>query len=275
MNTEKLISPEIENFYTQTSEEARLQLGLGPLEFERNKDLIQRYLPKAGKGIVVDVGGGPGIYSEWLAKLGYTVHLIDPVPKHIKQATKRANALKKPFKATLGEAQQLAFADESADIVILHGPLYHLQDKQARLKAIIEAKRVLKKNGIILGFAINYAASTIAGLLNGFMHEPGFLDMCKRELLSGIHTPPASMPGSLAEAYYHKPTQLIEEFKEAGIEFINIYAVEGLVWLDKKYFESRADASKKQALTDLLSITENDLSLLALSPHMMIAARKI
>lgn len=274
MNSDKLISAEIENFYTQTSEEARLQLGLGPLEFERNKDLIQRYLP-ASKGVILDVGGGPGAYSEWLAGLGYTVNLIDPVPKHIKQATKKANSLKKPFKAILGEARKLDFANETADVVILHGPLYHLQDKQARLAALNEAKRVTKKGGIVIGFAINYAASTIAGLLNGFIHEPGFIEMCKQELLSGIHTPPKNMPGSLAEAYYHRPSELIEEFKEVALDFINIYAVEGVVWLDKKYFESRGDAKKKQALMDLLSITENDQALLALSPHMMIATRKV
>ena len=273
MNANRLISAEIENFYTKTSEEARLQLGLGPLEFERNKDLIQRYLPTT-KGVILDVGGGPGAYAEWLSGMGYTVHLIDPVPKHIKQATKRANNLKKPFKAILGEARQLNFAEESVDLVILHGPLYHLQGKHDRIRAIQEARRVVKKNGIIVGFAINYAASTIAGLLNGFMHEPGFIEICKRELLTGNHNPPESMPGSLAEAYYHRPAQLIEEFKEAGLEFINIYAVEGVVWLDKKYFESRADAKKKQSLMDLLTITESDPALLALSPHMMIAVKK-
>ncbi|MBA4853086.1 class I SAM-dependent methyltransferase [Emticicia sp. BO119] len=274
MNADRLISVEIESFYTQTSEEARLQLGLGPLEFERNKDLIQRHLP-VSKGVILDVGGGPGIYSEWLSGMGYTVYLIDPVPKHIKQATKRASGLKKPFKVILGEARQLNFADESVDVVILHGPLYHLQDKQARIKALQEAKRVVKKNGVILGFAINYAASTIAGLLNGLIHEPGFIEMCKQELLTGVHTPPKNMVGSLAEAYYHRPAQLIEEFKEAELTFINIYAVEGVVWLDKKYFESRADAKKKQALIDLLTITENDQALLALSPHMMIAGKKV
>ena len=79
-----LINPEIEDFYSQTSEEGRLELGLGPLEFERNKELISRYLPKKGK--VIDVGGGPGVYSEWMAGLGHEVILIDPVEKHIKQA---------------------------------------------------------------------------------------------------------------------------------------------------------------------------------------------
>lgn len=274
MKSEKLISTEIENFYTQTSEEARLQLGLGPLEFERNKNLIQRHLP-ASKGTILDVGGGPGAYAAWLTGLGYTVHLIDPVPKHIKQATKRASSLKKPFKAILGEARHLNFPDESADVVILHGPLYHLQEKQARIDAIQEAKRVLRKGGVVLGFAINYAASTIAGLLNGLMYEPGFMEMCLRELTTGVHTPPDSMPGALVEGYYHRPAQLIEEFKETGLEYMNIYAVEGVVWMDKKYFESRADAGKKQALMHLLSVTENDQALLALSPHMMIAAKKI
>ena len=273
MTSNQLISNEIESFYQQTSEEARLQLGLGPLEFERNKHLIQQYLPSS-KGTIIDVGGGPGIYSEWLSTLGHTVHLIDPVPKHIKQANKRANSLKKPFKAILGEARKLEFPNEFADVVILHGPLYHLQEKKDRMVAINEAKRVLKKNGIVLGFAINYAASTIAGLLNGFIHEEGFLDMCKQELISGIHNPPKNLPGILPEAYYHKPTELVSEFNEADLQYLDTYAVEGVVWLDKKYFESRSDPKKRQALMELLTITETDKSLLALSPHMMIAARK-
>ena len=119
MAASHLINPEIENFYAQTSEEGRLELGLGPLEFERNKELIQRYLPK--KGIVIDVGGGPGIYSEWLAGIGHQVYLIDPVEKHIKQANKRSTKAKKPFKCILGEAQKLELDDNFADVMILHG----------------------------------------------------------------------------------------------------------------------------------------------------------
>ena len=54
-----LIDSEITDFYNQSSEESRLTVGLGPLEFERNKDLISRYLPD-GKGVIADVGGGTG-----------------------------------------------------------------------------------------------------------------------------------------------------------------------------------------------------------------------
>ena len=98
-----LINPEIESFYAQTSEENRLDLGLGPLEFERNKELIQKYLPKK-KGVIIDVGGGPGVYAEWLASLGYEVHLFDPVEKaKDAERQKQDNLEKMTKKATLFE----------------------------------------------------------------------------------------------------------------------------------------------------------------------------
>lgn len=268
----KLISTAIEDFYTSTSEEGRLQLGLGPLEFERNKELISRYLTK--KNVVVDVGGGPGVYSEWLANLGHEVYLIEPVEKHIKQAQKRSAKAKKPFKVILGEAQKLELPDNFADIVILHGPLYHLQQQQERINAIGEAKRVLKPGGIALGFAINHSASTITALLNGFIHTPGIFEMCKEELRYGTHTPPQNMPGVLPSAYFHHPDELKRELEMAGLAYLDTLAVEGLIWMDKNYFESRSDAGKKANMMELMQITENDRSLLSLSPHMMIAGKK-
>ena len=272
MAASKLINPDIDDFYSTTSEEGRLQLGLGPLEFERNKELIGRYLPK--KGTVIDVGGGPGVYSEWLAGLGHEVILIEPVEKHIRQANNRSAKAKKPFKSILGEAQKLELADNSADVVILHGPLYHLQSKADRIGAITEAKRVLKPKGVVLGFAINHTASTIAALLNGFIHAPEIFNMCMEELKTGIHTPPKSMPGVLPSAYFHRSEQLKTEFEEAGLTYLDTYAVEGLVWMDKNYFESRYNTTKKARMMELMQITENDRSLLSLSPHMMIAAKK-
>lgn len=249
-----------------------MQLGLGPLEFERNKELISRYLPK--KGLIVDVGGGPGIYSEWLAGLGHDVILVDPVEKHIRQANKRSAKAKQTFRSILGEAQKLELADNIADVVILHGPLYHLQSKADRIRAITEARRVLKPKGVVLGFAINYTASTIAALLNGFIHTPEILDMCMEELRTGIHTPPNNMPGVLPSAYFHQPGELKAEFEESGLTYLDTYAVESLIWMDKNYFETRSNSNKKEKIMELVKVTENDPGLLSLSPHMMISVRK-
>lgn len=273
MKSKQLISRNIEVFYNKASEETRLDKGMGIFEFERIKSLIEKYIPSSSSKII-DIGGGTGKYSEWLAKKGHQVHLVEPVSKHIKIAQKRANKLKNKFSVHLGESQSLDFQNNFADLIILHGPLYHLQKKEDRELTIKEAKRVLKNDGIILGFAINYTASTLVGLLNGLIHKKTFFEMCKEELTTGVHNPPDDFPWLLAEAYYHKPEQLKDEFINQELTYLNIYAVEGMAWLDKDYFANMLNDKKKNALIKLIQITQNDSYLLPFSPHMMIVVKK-
>ncbi|MDO6739238.1 class I SAM-dependent methyltransferase [Wenyingzhuangia sp. 2_MG-2023] len=273
MKKKDLISRDIDVFYTKASEETRLEKGMGIFEFERIKELILKYIAKPNAKII-DVGGGTGKYSEWLAKQGHEVYMVEPVEKHLKIAQKRADKLKNKFAVIAGEAQHLDFKNNFADLVIIHGPLYHLQKKEDRLEAIAEAKRVLKKDGIILGFAINHAASTIVGLLQGLIHKKPFFDMCKEELTTGIHLPPNEYPWLLAEAYYHKPTELKQEFLSQDLQLINLVAVEGITWLDKDYFANMLHKKNQKNLAELTKITENNEELLAFSPHMMLVAKK-
>ncbi|WP_189663163.1 MULTISPECIES: class I SAM-dependent methyltransferase [unclassified Polaribacter] len=269
----KLISKELENFYNKASEETRLEKGMGIFEFERIKELIQLHLSNP-TATIIDVGGGTGKYAEWLSKNDHQVHLVEPVLKHIKLAEKRAKKLKNPFSVTIGEAKKLPYKNDTADLVILHGPLYHLQKREDRVTAILEAKRVLKKGGVILGFAINYTASTLVGLMNGMIHANSFFDMCKEELTTGVHNAPKDFPFLLADAYYHKPQGLKDEFLEQDLEFINLFAVESLIWLDSEYFANMIDQKKSKTLKELQKLTQNDEYLLPFSPHMMIAVRK-
>lgn len=274
MNNKQLISRNIELFYNKASEETRLNKGMGVFEFERIKSLIEKHIASSNSKII-DVGGGTGKYSEWLAKKGHQVYLVEPVQKHIKLAKKRADKLKNTFSVQFGESRKLEFPNNFADLIILHGPLYHLQNKKDRDLTIQEAKRVLKNDGIILGFAINYTASTLVGLLNGLIHKKIFFKMCKEELTTGIHNPPDDLPWLLAEAYYHKPEQLKQEFvTQNNLTYLNTYAVEGMAWLDKDYFASMLNDKKKKTLLELIKVTENDSNLLSFSPHMMIAVKK-
>ena len=73
------------SYYEQFDERSRLTKGAGLLEFFRMQEIIERFAAPP-PGAVLDVGGGPGRYSCWLARLGYEVHLIDPVSKHLQQA---------------------------------------------------------------------------------------------------------------------------------------------------------------------------------------------
>ncbi|WP_109852842.1 bifunctional 2-polyprenyl-6-hydroxyphenol methylase/3-demethylubiquinol 3-O-methyltransferase UbiG [Aquimarina sp. AU58] len=273
MNSKQLISRNIELFYNTASEETRLNKGMGVFEFERTKSLIEKYITTSPSKII-DIGGGTGKYSEWLANKGHQVHLVEPIPKHIKIAQDRADKLKNRFSVHWGESRKLEFPNNFADLILLHGPLYHLQKKEDRALSIREAKRVLKNNGIILGFAINYTASTLVGLLNGLIHKKSFFEMCKNELTNGIHNPPDDFPWLLAEAYYHTPEQLKNEFISQELTYLTTYAVEGMAWLDKNYFTNMLNDKKKETLLKLTKITENDSYLLPFSPHMMIAVKK-
>lgn len=265
----KFIDPSIDHFYTKSQEELRLSVGLGPLEFERNKILISRYLTSSSR--IADIGGGPGHYSEWLAGLGHEVTLIDPVKKHISQAKKRSG--KNFFTCLQGEACHLPLDDGSQDVIIMHGPLYHLQEEEERITALQEAGRKLKKDGILLGFAITHSASTVAALHSGLIYDSEILAMCAEELCSGIHQPPSEFPFMLPKGFYHRPSELIAEFKMAGFEPVELLPVEGLAWLDGNFFKNWADPSKRSQLLRLIQMTERDRELLYFSPHIMIAAR--
>ncbi|MBA5791696.1 class I SAM-dependent methyltransferase [Flavobacterium sp. xlx-214] len=272
MKKHNLISSNIELFYNKASEEDRLSKGMGVFEFQRIKYLISLYLKNSST--ILDIGGGTGKYSEWLSKLNHNVYLVEPVDKHLKMARDRSQKLKNKFKVVKGESRNLDFPNNFADLIILHGPLYHLQNRNDRIQTINEAKRVLKQNGVILGFGINATASTLVGLLNGLIYKPTFIEMCKSELTLGIHNPPEDFPWLLAEAFYHKPSVLKDEFLECNLKVDKMFAVEGFVWLDKDYYSNMLDPKRRAVLDDLLMITENDESLLPFSPHMMIVAKK-
>ncbi|MEY8779583.1 class I SAM-dependent methyltransferase [Allomuricauda sp. XS_ASV26] len=273
MNNKQLINRNIELFYNKASEETRLNKGMGVFEFERVKCLIEQFITEPALKII-DVGGGTGKYSEWLARKGHEVHLVEPVEKHLKLAQNRARKIKNKYSVHQGESRNLKFQNNYADLIILHGPLYHLQKKEDRVLTIKEAKRVVKNKGIILGFAINYTASTLVGLLNGLIHNKFFFEMCKEELTTGIHNPPENFPWLLAEAYYHNPAELKEEFLDQELEYLNTYAVEGMAWLDKDFFSNITNNKRKTNLLELINVTQNDSYLLHFSPHMMIAAQK-
>ena len=84
---------------------------MGFFEFERIKTLIERHIFKP-QITIIDVGGGTGKYSEWLAKKGHDVHLIEPVQKHITLAKSRANSLKNKFSVKQGQSCNLEIENE-------------------------------------------------------------------------------------------------------------------------------------------------------------------
>jgi hypothetical protein len=111
------LAPEVERFYSETFDESeRLTTAAdGRLELLRTQELLRRYLPPAPAKIL-DVGGGPGVHAKWLVADGYEVDLIDPVARHVEQASSIC-------RASIGDARHLDAADDTYDVVLLLGPL--------------------------------------------------------------------------------------------------------------------------------------------------------
>jgi ubiquinone/menaquinone biosynthesis C-methylase UbiE len=182
---------------------------------------------------VLDVGGGAGVYGLPLAREGYSVHLIDPVPLHVDQA-REASALQQDAPlvgADVGDARRLTCDDDSVDAVLLLGPLYHLTSRDDRLQALREAYRVVRPGGVLAAAAISRFASTYDGLLRGFLEDPSFEEIVERDVREGQHRNPTGRPEWFTTAFFHLPQELRDEVIEADFMVETLVGIEGPAWV--------------------------------------------
>ena len=149
----------LEEYYTKFKEDHRLTTRHGQVEFEVSMQFIHKYIdevklnrrqsPDSAEQPVkiLDVGAGTGRYSIALAKEGHDVTAVELVKHNLDiLQSKHENV-----KTWQGNAIDLHFLEDNTfDITLLFGPLYHLQSEEEKLKALTEAKRVTKNGGVIL-----------------------------------------------------------------------------------------------------------------------------
>ena len=268
-------SQQIVGYYTAGDEASRLRTGWFQLEQTRTRELILRHLPPA-PATIIDAGGGSGPYACWLASQGYTVHLIDPVRKHVEQA-KAASAAQAKFplaSAEVGDARRLGHADASADAVLLLGPLYHLVEKEERLACLREAHRVLRPQGLLWAAAISRFASLFDSLSAGFFDDPAFAPILARDLEDGQHRNPTDNPIYFTDAYFHRPGELSRELLAAGFRIVQFAAIEGPGWIARDFDRVWNDPRQRERLLAIVRKVESEPSILGASSHIMAIGRK-
>jgi SAM-dependent methyltransferase len=268
-----MIDPAIESHYDTGLERSRLFTDGRPrLEFVRSLELLERLLP-APPARVLDVGGGPGTYAGPLARLGYRVHLVDPVRLHVEQAREAAGSDPASFTAALGDARELAEPDGSQDAVLLFGPLYHLTEAAARERALRQALRVLRPGGRLLAMAVCRFASLLDGLYQGWLDDPDFRPIVEHDLRDGQHRnrDPVGRPEFFTTAYFHTPEGLGEEIGRAGFTGAAVYGVEGPGWPLRKEW---ADPRRREQILFAARSAETEPSLIGFSHHLIAAATK-
>jgi ubiquinone/menaquinone biosynthesis C-methylase UbiE len=268
---------EILEHYGEMYDEAdRLTKGGSRLEFIRTQEIIERYLPTP-PAVIYDIGGGPGAYSLWLAQKGYEVHLIDIVPLHIQLAQAASDKQPDhPLKScSVQDARSLNVPDKTADVVLLMGPLYHLTNREDRLKALTEALRILKPGGVAFCAAISRFASLLDGLYSGFLDHPEFEAIVKHDLQTGQHRNETNNPAYFTTAFLHHPSELKAEIEAAGFQVLKLLGVEGPGWLLPNFEEHWTDQAKRARLLAYMRAIEDETTLLGVSAHLMAIAKKI
>ncbi|MGO9198104.1 MAG: class I SAM-dependent methyltransferase [Acidimicrobiales bacterium] len=261
----------VHEYYERGQEEDRLAEPRGTLEFERTREILLRHLPQA-PATVADVGGGPGRYAMWLAELGYRVFHRDIVPLHAEQTARLAGG-HPAIETAVADARRLDLEDECADAVLLLGPLYHLDRRPDRLQALREARRVLRPGGWLFAAAISRWAVRLDGILRSRLYEvypeaEGMLEGIER---SG-RIPPL-FPGDFC-GYCHRPRQLRAELISAGLDVVDLVAIEGPGHLLDDLPERVEDDRDRRVVLDTACALERVPELLGASPHMLATARR-
>jgi SAM-dependent methyltransferase len=255
-------------------EEPRLEEALGSVEFARTLEVADGVLPRP-PAVVADIGGGPGRYALELAERGYRVVHRDLVPLHVEQlrtaVRDRADGADR-VETAVGDARDLDLDDDSVDAVLLLGPLYHLVERDERLRALQEVRRVARPGAPVLVSAISRWAPRLHGHLAERLYERQafFSELVRVVEESGRLND--DVPGWFT-GYCHRPEQLREEVEAAGLAVEDLVGLEGLAFALGDLPERLADPAGRHVVLDCARAIARVPELLGLSPHLLVVAR--
>ena len=185
----------LNQFYSHYDEEGRLLTRHGHVEFTTTLHYVEKYLQPGMR--ILEIGAGTGRYSHYFARQGYAVDAVELVPHNIDQF----HALTLPEEQVTivqGNACDLsAFRDNTYNITLLLGPLYHLFTEAEKLTALREAIRVTKKGGVIF---VAYCMADPSILQFGFM-KGNAPQLIEKGLLDPVTFKAASTPAELFELH--------------------------------------------------------------------------
>jgi ubiquinone/menaquinone biosynthesis C-methylase UbiE len=182
-------------FYSSYDEEGRLLSKHGQVEYLTTMRYIEKYLRPGMR--ILEIGAATGRYSHTLAQMGYSVDAVELVQHNIDIFNEKT----KPGESVTirqGNAKDLHFlADNSYDITLLLGPMYHLFTVEEQKQALSEALRVTKKDGILfVAYCGNDATMVQYCFGRGMLKEEKY-----QKLVDPVTFKAASDPAELFELY--------------------------------------------------------------------------
>lgn len=209
----------ITQIYEHFDEDTRVTVSRqGQVEYAVTMDYIHKFLKPDTK--VIEIGAGTGQYSIALAKEGYDVTAVELVKKNFDILISHSEGIGN-IHAYQGDALDLSrFEDESFDVTLLFGPLYHVYEKDDVNRAIDEAVRVTKKDGVILVAFL----SVYAIMHNNYLNET-FRDGLKENFTEDFRV------RHFEEQFFtgYDIVEFEELFKEKPVKYLKTVAVDGVL----------------------------------------------
>lgn len=249
----------------------------GRLEFEGTQHVLESTLP--AEGHVLDVGSGPGRYTEWLADRGYTVTAVDPSERQRELARERLSPYIESGTVSVvgGDVCALATETDSADATLcLGGPLSHVLTAADRRRAAAELRRVTVPEGPVVVSVMGRLAAlqTILRVAGRNGHdETAILPDLARDgtyddaLLDGTDLEPTAPPMHL-----FRVTELETLLEDVGLTVTGVTGLEGVLSQRREEFEG-LDASARDAIRETVAAQRWDRGVADLSGHFLATAR--
>lgn len=231
---------------------------------------LDRYIKPGDK--VLDIGGGPGRYSIYLAQKGCDVTLFDLSEGNLVFAEKKSQEYGISFKTVCGDA---CIADEllseQFDHILLMGPMYHLLEESDRTNAVTAALSLLKTGGILFASFIQM----FAGIIYAMKYAPDVVADPIEQAFYDTFLENRSFSGqAFTQAYFAKQDEILPFMSQFPLEKLHFLGQEGI----SSPCESNIMSQSQEVIDlwmDLCEKTCEREDLLSYSEHLMYIGRKL
>ena len=257
----------LEEYYNNYDEEGRLLSRHGQVEYLTTMRYIEECLEGISDPSILEVGAGTGRYSVTLAKQGFQVTAVELIEHNLDILKSKLDGTE-PITARQGNALDLAaFSDNSFDLTMLLGPMYHLYTKEEKLRALSEAVRVTKPGGYILvAYCMN--EPTVVQYVFGLnhLHEVMELNM----LTADWHC--ISEPKDLFEMV--RTEEIADLDAAVPVKRIKLVATDGATNYKREYIDAMDDETFDKWMEYHFTICERQ-DLIGASHHTLDILRKM
>ena len=263
----------IERAYDADPEYEWYRLERHRVEYGLTMRTLEEHLPPAPAKII-DIGGSVGRYAIELTRRGYQMTLADISANCLEFAQDKTSEAGVELAGVVKtDAMDLsAFADESFDAALLMGPLYHLLEHSERLKAVREARRVLRPGGRVFAAFISRFCIVQYAAAERVEYIRDFRDELESILATGVYRQSESS-GKFPDAWFAHPDEIPPLMTEGEFEKVDLLACEALAYCMENGVNEAPNELHQQWI-DLLYRLSRESSILGAGGHILYVGEK-